>query len=853
MNGTGKPPGRSRPTNNQLLYKAHFRWKHYTSPLPVTQELPSGTEACASVTSAFLQVLATIADVERVRLDKPRNVLHILSTNTRRTKVVELSSGTHRVADELRRHSLSDGDGGQYSTNLDRNRYGSDNNYLFTVTRFNLECLGLCPCLVDIEIMDTRNGNEVQLVTAGHAACACDSPARKERADASYCADSGAGARAPGSPARRSPSHGNGAGLRRVSSASALRRPPSVNRELSRGGGNSQGGGSELFDALLVAAATGAEGGARPPGGGDAPVTSRHRAPGGGGGAAAPGASADGAGPGGAMRQRSRIVWNASFNEVDSLHNAIEAFRGGGGPAGGTDDEAARRGAGAAASRRMPRRNSVSMIVENPVLAQTGAGGDSMLLGGFPPLYNAMGGGGGEPERAHSVRSGEGDTEGGEAGGGGGGPGAAPGDDHSSFRRGLLRHWAAASAANLSRLATPAEVRRLGEELRCAQGECAALEGLAEELRVREGLARDVAAAAEAAAAAAQAELRASQAIIRRLRHKLLSGNAGGGAARETTGDAAEGTARGEAAERPAGGEAAEGPARSSEPPGAAPTDATAPTHRPGSADGDDADTVDDDALIDPATFPPEFISAEAELAATQAQLDAALAALRRVGAERAGLEARLRSLGGAGGAGGPHPTLFRAGSVGSAQPSPPPGMLHHHGSGTGGAGFTGSTPHLPLFGTAPLNPYGGMHASAFRPPLSHRTLQKVASMPAIHGLGAGGHGSGSPPEVRAQFAAGGLPAKRMRDSSPIPEASSEESPPRKRSLGQQAGLGARAASTPSPATGESEGVKVKLQPSDAASPIALFAGPSRPPSVGLTGEAPTPPPISPLLPARGP
>jgi hypothetical protein len=45
---------------------------------------------------------------------------------------VELSTGTHRVADELRRHSLSDGEGGHYSTNLDRNRYGSDNNYLFT-------------------------------------------------------------------------------------------------------------------------------------------------------------------------------------------------------------------------------------------------------------------------------------------------------------------------------------------------------------------------------------------------------------------------------------------------------------------------------------------------------------------------------------------------------------------------------------------------------------------------------------------------------------------------------------------------------------------------------------------------
>ena len=47
-------------------------------------------------------------------------------------QVVELSSGTHRVADDLRRHSLADGEGGHYSTNLDRNRYGSDNNYLFT-------------------------------------------------------------------------------------------------------------------------------------------------------------------------------------------------------------------------------------------------------------------------------------------------------------------------------------------------------------------------------------------------------------------------------------------------------------------------------------------------------------------------------------------------------------------------------------------------------------------------------------------------------------------------------------------------------------------------------------------------
>ena len=175
---------RSRPTNNQLSYKAHFRWKHYSEELEQGTELPVGTEACASVTSAFLQILAIIHNVEACRVHKARNILSILSTNTRRTKVVELSSGTHRVADELRRHSLSDGMGGHYSTNLDRNRYGSDNNYLFTVTRYNLESLGLCPCLVDIEIVDTRNGNEVQIVTAGPEACSCDSPERAELANA---------------------------------------------------------------------------------------------------------------------------------------------------------------------------------------------------------------------------------------------------------------------------------------------------------------------------------------------------------------------------------------------------------------------------------------------------------------------------------------------------------------------------------------------------------------------------------------------------------------------------------------------------------------------------------------------
>ncbi len=121
----------------------------------------------------------------------------ILSHNTRRTKVVELSSGTHRVADDLRRHCLTDGENGQYSTNLDRNRYGNDDQYLATVIRYagvalicvdmalnmrmvydphryDLEYLDLCPCLVDVEIIDAKAGNESTLVSCGPELCACN-------------------------------------------------------------------------------------------------------------------------------------------------------------------------------------------------------------------------------------------------------------------------------------------------------------------------------------------------------------------------------------------------------------------------------------------------------------------------------------------------------------------------------------------------------------------------------------------------------------------------------------------------------------------------------------------------------
>ncbi len=86
----------------------------------------------------------------------------------------------YRVPDELRRHSLSDGVGGQYSTNLDRNRYGADDQYLSTVIRYDLEFLRLCPCLVDVEIIDAKNGSGTILVSAGDDFCICaKDPARK--------------------------------------------------------------------------------------------------------------------------------------------------------------------------------------------------------------------------------------------------------------------------------------------------------------------------------------------------------------------------------------------------------------------------------------------------------------------------------------------------------------------------------------------------------------------------------------------------------------------------------------------------------------------------------------------------
>ena len=170
-----KQTPRVRPTNNQLLYRINFKWEHYEHAIPahVRKALPKMTEACPSVTSAFLQTMRALDMAESQRLHNPRNILRLLSVNTRRTKVVALNAGTHRVPEELRRHQLSDSDGNDYSTNLDRNRYGNDNNYLFTVTKFNLQALELCPLLAQVQIIGTKGNADDVLLTADKADCTC--------------------------------------------------------------------------------------------------------------------------------------------------------------------------------------------------------------------------------------------------------------------------------------------------------------------------------------------------------------------------------------------------------------------------------------------------------------------------------------------------------------------------------------------------------------------------------------------------------------------------------------------------------------------------------------------------------
>ena len=43
------------------------------------------------------------------------------------------------------------------------------------VVRYDLEYLGLCPCMVDVEIIDAKNDNQSIFVSAGPEACICSS------------------------------------------------------------------------------------------------------------------------------------------------------------------------------------------------------------------------------------------------------------------------------------------------------------------------------------------------------------------------------------------------------------------------------------------------------------------------------------------------------------------------------------------------------------------------------------------------------------------------------------------------------------------------------------------------------
>ncbi|KAG1657442.1 hypothetical protein FOA52_011722 [Chlamydomonas sp. UWO 241] len=356
--------GRARPTNNQLLYKAFFRWEHQNLQMssPDVASLPIETSACPSVTACFLQVLQALCSAEDMRtVGAKRNILRILSTNTRRTKVVELSSGTHRVPEELKKHYLSDGEGGQYSTNLDRNRYGNDDNYLFTVIRYDLEFLGFCPCMVDVEIIDAKAGNAATVVQSGLDACTCSNRAQhiavaKSHPEAVPNTTAAVVAAAinkqlqqvsqPGQPAAspvllnhlRAPPNNPRKGNGRRASGSPMR---------------SNSGVSGLFDALVMAATGEAEGAAAGGGGQEANAESAFGVRAvegvagdvvGGDAPDAPGGSAlvvnnfiasrfpKPTGTGGQhmrpppQRSRSRL-WSAlSLGELDSLQNALDAY-----------------------------------------------------------------------------------------------------------------------------------------------------------------------------------------------------------------------------------------------------------------------------------------------------------------------------------------------------------------------------------------------------------------------------------------------------------------------------------------------------------------------------------------------
>lgn len=118
--------------------------------------------------------MCTLQEIEAMHCCAEKtNILKLLSQDTRHTKIVNLACGTHKVSEELKKHSYIDNEGTQYTTNLDRNRYGPDNQYMVTVIRYNLSLLGLCPCLVDVEVLDQKS-SETRMISAGIQLCTCE-------------------------------------------------------------------------------------------------------------------------------------------------------------------------------------------------------------------------------------------------------------------------------------------------------------------------------------------------------------------------------------------------------------------------------------------------------------------------------------------------------------------------------------------------------------------------------------------------------------------------------------------------------------------------------------------------------
>ena len=176
-----------------------------------------------------------------------------------------------------------------------------------THPNFQTRSLGLCTCLVDIEIVDTRNGNESNVVSVGPAACSCEDPARVALQDSTALVLGG--------------------------DASKKRKISEKKKMIKKSA--SFNSGSELFDALLMAAADDNEGGEIVSNAHD------HEAP-------PPPSSA-------LKQQRSERKKRGSFN------NFFDSFE---------------QDANTSGDKKAPfiRRNPVSMILNNPVLAQTGAG-----------------------------------------------------------------------------------------------------------------------------------------------------------------------------------------------------------------------------------------------------------------------------------------------------------------------------------------------------------------------------------------------------------------------------------------------------------------------------------------------